>query len=68
MWGDDYGSGIRFFVSTHTDQVAGLRRDPLTKTSPYPGPCVGNYGAEAGPERPTLEAYLKSLGYNGSKP
>jgi virulence factor Mce-like protein len=67
-WGDDYASGIRFFVSTHTDQVAGLHENPLTKTSPYPGPCVGNYGAEAGPERPTLEAYLKSLGYNGSKP
>ncbi|MDX6674611.1 MAG: phospholipid/cholesterol/gamma-HCH transport system substrate-binding protein, partial [Solirubrobacteraceae bacterium] len=75
-WGDDYASGIRFFISTHADQVAGvntsggdlLGRNRLVKTSPYPGPCVGNYGAEAGPERPTLEAYLKSLGYTGSKP
>jgi virulence factor Mce-like protein len=75
-WGDDYGSGIRFFISTHADQVAGvnttggdpLGRNRLVKTSPYPGPCVGNYGAEAGPERPTLEAYLKSLGYTGAKP
>jgi hypothetical protein len=75
-WGDDYASGIRFFVSTHADQLAGvtsagrdpLGRDRLVKTSPYPAPCVGNYGAEAGPERPTLEAYLKSLGYTGGKP
>lgn len=76
VWGDDYASGIRFFVSTHTDQVAGvtsngadpLLRDRLVKTSPYPGPCVGTVGAEAGAERPTLEAYLKSLGYTGGKP
>jgi hypothetical protein len=75
-WGDDYASGIRFFVSTHADQVAGvtgkvpdpLGRNRLVHTSPYPGPCVGNVGAEAGRERPTLEAYLKSLGYTGGKP
>jgi ABC-type transporter Mla subunit MlaD len=75
-WGDDYGGGIRFFVSTHADQVAGVTgkiNDPLGRgrlphTSPYPGPCVGTVGAEAGPERPTLEAYLKSLGYTGGKP
>jgi ABC-type transporter Mla subunit MlaD len=75
-WGDDFASGIRFFVSTHADQVAGvtgkvpdpLGRDRLVHTSPYPAPCVGNVGAEAGPERPTLEAYLRSLGYTGGKP
>jgi hypothetical protein len=75
-WGDDYGGGIRFFISTHADQLAGttttsgdpLGRNRLVKTSPYPGPCAGNYGAEAGPERPTLEAYLKSLGYTKGRP
>jgi virulence factor Mce-like protein len=68
-WGDDYAGGIRFFVSTHADQVAGqVAPNVLAKTSPYPGPCVGTVGQEAGPERPTLEAYLKSLGYTGRKP
>jgi len=81
VWGDDYGGGIRFFVSSHADQLAGQTgagRVPdgqggdayarFVKLSAYPGKCVNNVSSEAGAERPTLEAYLKSLGYTGVKP
>jgi phospholipid/cholesterol/gamma-HCH transport system substrate-binding protein len=80
-WGDDYGSGIRFYVHPHADQIGGLPEggrlkdaegrdltETHTNVSAYPGPCVNGVGAEAGPERPTLYEYLSSLGYKGVKP
>jgi hypothetical protein len=81
QWGDIHGSVIRFFVHPNSGSLAGETatgripdgqggdlHDQFMHRSPYPGPCIGTTGAEGGPERPTLEQYLKSLGYTGSKP
>lgn len=79
-WGDIHGGGIRFFVHPNSGTLAGETatgriptgqgdlHDQFMHRAAYPGPCVGTTGAEGGPERPTLEQYLKSLGYSGAKP
>lgn len=81
-WGDSHAAGIRFFVHANSGSLAGDppagrlpigpggsdRLDQFMHRSAYPGKCVGGAGAEAGPERPRIAEYIKSLGYTGSTP